>query len=424
MEASTAMQRLAILSVHTSPIATPGGKKVGGMNTYVREIAQDFGRRGIQVDIFTRRNSPDDPAIDTSLGDNVRVIYVKAGAIAPLSTVDIYPHLQQFTAGVIAHTIRHSIAYDMIFSHYWLSGWVAQKLKEAWGIPFVQMFHTLGHMKNRIPSVKTPVPSIRIQTESKVIAWADMIIANTPAEQAQLLWLYNADRRKITVCPPGVNTSRFHPTSRQDAREAVDLHDNEQMLLFVGRIEPLKAVDSILDALHLLKQQQPDLLQSVRFTIVGGDPKDTTDLDMVALHHQVQALNLTDVVRFEGAKDQNTLVNYYAAAAALIVPSEYESFGMVALEAMATGTPVIASEVGGLAYLVQNGETGYLVPSRSPEDLAGAIHQMLTTPDEREVMGQNAAELAQNYQWAEIAERLLVTFGMARQPKTRNQRAG
>lgn len=415
------MQRLAILSVHTSPIATPGGKKVGGMNTYIREIAQEFAQFGLQVDIFTRRTSENEPYIDTTLGDNVRVIYVKAGTSTPLSTTDIYPHLQQFTAGVIAHAIRNSLSYDMIFSHYWLSGWVAQKLKEAWGIPFVQMFHTLGHMKNRIPSMRTPVPSIRIQTETKVVAWADTLIANTPAEEAQLLWLYNTDRRKIVVCPPGVNTDRFHPIPIDQARAAVNLGDGEQMLLFVGRIEPLKAVDTILDALHLLCQQAPSTLQSVRLTVVGGDPKDTADLDMMSLRRHARNLGLTDTVRFEGAKNQDALVNYYAAAATVIVPSEYESFGMVALEAMATGTPVIASEVGGLAYLVQDGETGYLVPSRSSQQLADRIQRVLTTPDERDKLGANAAVHAQRYRWGAIAERLLITFDNLRQPRAQQR---
>ncbi|MEM6529189.1 MAG: glycosyltransferase, partial [Chloroflexota bacterium] len=366
------MKRLAILSVHTSPIAAPGGKKVGGMNTYVREIAQEFARRGIEVDIFTRRVSPLQPNIDSSLGEGVNVIHVNAGSAVEMGPTDIYPHLQQFTAGVIAHTIRRNISYDMIFSHYWLSGRVAQMLKEAWGTPFVQMFHTLGHMKNRIPSVTSPVPEIRIRVETQVVEWADMIIANTPAERAQLLWLYHADRRKIVVCPPGVNTMRFYPVGREAARDKLGISQDDNLLLFVGRIEPLKAVDSIIEALHIMNRQ-PEALANTRLVIVGGDPKDCTDRDMMALQKLTKDYGMGDVVSFVGAKGQDDLVMWYAAATTVIMPSEYESFGMVALEAMATGTPVIASEVGGLAFLVRDGETGLLVPARAPQQLAGAI---------------------------------------------------
>ncbi|MEL6150488.1 MAG: glycosyltransferase [Chloroflexota bacterium] len=403
------MKRLAILSVHSSPIAAPGGKKVGGMNTYVREIALEFARQGMEVDIFTRRISPEQPNIDDSLGEGVNVVHVNAGSPYELGPVEIYPHLQQFTAGVIAHTIRHNISYDLVFSHYWLSGWVAQHLKEAWGTPFVQMFHTLGHMKNRIPSVTTPVPQVRIRTETQVVEWADMIVANTPAERAQLLWLYHADRRKIAVCPPGVNTERFHPIGREVARAALGISQDVNLLVFAGRIEPLKAVDSIIEALHVM-QQQPGGLNKMRFAVIGGDPKDVTDPDMMALRRLTQEYGLDDVVSFVGAKNQNELVQWYAAATTVIMPSEYESFGMVALEAMATGTPVIASEVGGLAFLVRDGETGFLVPARSPEDLAGAITSMVCDPVWHRVMGVNAANLARSYAWDSIASRLLENF--------------
>ncbi len=404
------MQRIAILSVHTSPVAPPGGKKVGGMNTYVREIAQEFASRGIAVDIFTRRTSDEIPYIDTSLGSGVNVIAIEAGEVATLGTTDIFPHLQQFTARVIAYTIRQNISYDLIFSHYWLSGWVAQKLKEAWGTPFVQMFHTLGHMKNRIPSVTSPVPEQRIRVETQVIEWADAIIANTRAEQSQLLWLYRADRRKIAVCPPGVNTNRFYPLSQATARQQLNVPTDDNLLLFVGRIEPLKAVDSIIEALGILREKHPKLLQKTRFAVIGGNPSDKTDPDMRALQQLTNNLNLNNTVSFLGAKSQSELTQWYAAATAVIMPSEYESFGMVALEAMATGTPVIASEVGGLAYLVKNNETGYLVPSRAPDSLANRIVDVLANPSQRQAMATEAATLAKTYAWEVIAGRLLMTF--------------
>jgi D-inositol-3-phosphate glycosyltransferase len=402
--------RIAILSVHTSPIAAPGGKKVGGMNTYVREVARELALRGHEVDIFTRRISPDQPSKSHALGAGISVIHVKAGKPCPLNATEIYNHLQQFTAGVIAHSIRHSISYDLIFSHYWLSGWVAQHLKEAWGTPFIQMFHTLGHMKNRIPSVTSPVPSLRIQTEQKVVAWADMVIANTPAERAQLLWLYNADRRKIVICSPGVNINQFQPHDSSHIRQGLGLTNSDNLLLFVGRIEPLKAVDSILEALNLLRIKNPDLMNKTTLLVIGGDPHDRTDADMQNLVQLHRDLDLQESVRFIGAKNQQELSDYYASANAVIMPSEYESFGMVALEAMASGTPVIASEVGGLAYLVRDDETGFLVPARTPARLAQRIEDLLTDPERQQKMGALAHQRAQSYRWEHIVDNLETTF--------------
>jgi D-inositol-3-phosphate glycosyltransferase len=404
------MKRLAILSVHTSPIAPPGGKKVGGMNTYVREIAQEFGRQGITVDIFTRRVSACQPQIDTSLGENVNVIHVSAGMNGKLFPIEIYAHLQEFTSGVIAYTIRQNIQYDLIFSHYWLSGWVAQSLKETWGTPFVQMFHTLAHLKNQIPSVASHEPEVRTHTETEIVQWADMIITNTPDECKQLVELYHANPQKICVCPPGVNIDRFQPTSVDSVRDEIDIPHDANLLLFVGRIEPLKAVDSIIEALHVINTDTPDMLDNTYFAVIGGDPTDKADADMVALQQLTHDLGLSDKVRFLGAKDQDSLVKWYSTATMVLLPSEYESFGMVALEAMATGTPVIASNVGGLPFLVNDSQTGFLVPVRNPHKLANRIVDILKDPALQQEMGQNAAKNAQAYAWSSIAKRLVRAF--------------
>lgn len=403
-----ALQRLAMLSVHTSPLAPPGGKKTGGMNVYVRELALEFGRRGIDVDIYTRRISSDQPDVDCSLAAHVRVVHVPAGPAVPLNPDDVYPHLSQFTAGVMAFATRHNLRYDVIYSHYWLSGVVAQTLKEVWRTPFVQMFHTLGHMKNRILTrAAAPQPDTRIRAETQVTRWADRLIAATPAEQAQLLWLYRADRRKITVVSPGVNIERFHPDRSRGQTIATPGKDT---LLFVGRIEPLKGVDTILDALDVIRRRDPALFQIIRLIVVGGNPNDPADTELHRLRQRVEALGLTGAVEFHGAKDQTALPDYYAAAAAVLVPSDYESFGMVALEAMASGTPVIASEVGGLAFLVRDGETGYLVPARDPEALADRITWLLRDPDKLARMRTAAAELARRYTWSSIADQLQPIF--------------
>lgn len=412
------IQRIAILSVHTSPLAPMGGKKTGGMNVYIRELAQEMGRRGVQVDIFTRRASADEPQVDPGIGDNVRVIYINAGPIAALPPDAQYDHLPEFTARVMAFATLQNLRYDVIYSHYWLSGWVAQKLKEAWGTPFVQMFHTLGYMKQRITTHAQVLPNQRIATERLVTDWADRIVAATPAEHAQLLWLYRARRKKIQIVPPGVNTSRFYPMDQAEARAKLGFAPQQRMVLFVGRIERLKAIDSVIQALHVLQAHNADALKEVTFAVVGGDPHDRTDDEMMRLQDLTHRLGLTQVVQFLGAKDQMLLPDYYAAADVVVMPSDYESFGMVALEAMAVGTPVIASEVGGLAYLVKDDETGYLVPVREPVALADRLQAILTNPALGRQMGHNAAHLAEQYAWPHIVDRLLALFAQLQGQRT------
>ncbi|MEQ8677895.1 MAG: glycosyltransferase [Aggregatilineales bacterium] len=404
------VNRIAIICVHTSPLAPLGGKKTGGMNVYVRELARQFGEAGIGVDIFTRRSSPELPEIDLSLGMNVRVIHVNCGPKVHLNPDDVYPHLSQFAAGVIAFTTKYHVTYDILYSHYWLSGWVANKLKEVWNTPFVHMFHTLGHMKNRISSTQPRLPDVRVRVETQIVEWADRIIAATPAEQAQLLWLYRADRRKIDIVPPGVDAEHFHPIPQQEAKAKLGIDDATRLFLFVGRIEPLKAVDMIIEAVDIIWSERPELIEKCRLAIIGGDPEDPTDEELNRLQRITHTRDLNRYVEFLGAKGHPMLPYYYSAAEAVVVPSDYESFGMVALEAMASGTPVIASEVGGLAFLVQDSKTGYLIPVRDPKALAGRLIKLLESPQERQMLGENATKLAQHYQWSKIKDRLMMVF--------------
>lgn len=405
------IKRIAFISVHTSPLAPMGGKKTGGMNVYIRELSQELGQQGIQVDIFTRRSSDTEPEIDYAIGDNVRVIYLEAGAVAPLTPDEHYPYLSEFTSNLIAFTTFHNIQYDVVYSHYWLSGWVAAKLKEAWGTRFVHMFHTLGHMKRRIKGNDFYQPDTRIATEAHIVDWADKIIAATPAEQSQLLWLYRADRRRIEIIPPGVNMEHFQDVLPQaEAKVHLGIDPDTNMLLFVGRIEPLKAVDTILEALYVMREQAPHLLKNLLFTIVGGDLQADRDDEMMRLQALSVELGIDRIVNFVGAKEQSQLPTYYSAATAVIMPSDYESFGMVALEAMATGTPVIASQVGGLAFLVRDNETGFHIPVREPKSLAESIIELLSNPHKTKAMGESASRIAQDYAWSNIANRLINVF--------------
>ena len=402
------IQRIALISVHTSPLAPMGGAKTGGMNIYVRELSRELGKHGYFIDIFTRRSSALESHIDLAIGQNVRVIYLNAGPQQPLSPDEQVAHLSEFTASLMAFATLHNLRYDIVYSHYWLSGWVAAKLKEFWGIRFVHMFHTLGHMKKRIMVNAHYSPDQRIQTEMHVVQWVDRIIAATPAEQAQLRWLYRAARRQITVIPPGVNTENFPDgLSQHAARRSLGIDPESHMLLFVGRIEPLKAVDTILEALHVLRDKAPALLGKLRFMVVGGDPRRAGDREMERLQELSLKLGVSQLVSFVGAKEQAELPGYYAAATAVIMPSDYESFGMVALEAMSTGTPVIASQVGGLQFLVRDQETGFQIPAREPISLADCIIQLIADPSKTAAMGLSAARIAQGYAWSRIARRVV-----------------
>ncbi len=407
------VNRIAMLSVHTCPLAMLGGKKTGGMNVYVRDLSRELGRRGYQVDVFTRSQDDCQPMIKHDLGYGGRVIHIPAGPERPIPLLEVGDYLDEFVQGVLAFAAEEGEGYDLIHSHYWLSGLVAEQLSEAWGgTPIVNMFHTLGHMKNRIALDDSErVPPERIEGEMRVLEIADRIIAATPAEQAQLNWLYRADLSKVVIVPPGVDLERFRPIPQDEAKTRVGIPCGDKNILYAGRIEPLKGVDTLLQAMALIKQRYPEVMENTCVAIIGGDPwSDNPDGEMARLQELHDQLDIHDIVAFLGAKDQELLPNYYAAAEMVVMPSHYESFGMVALEAMAMGRPVIVSEVGGLAFLVQDGENGFHVPSRDPEALAERIYALLSDPNCREEMGRQARRDAQQYAWPKIAERIIRVY--------------
>ncbi len=405
--------RIAMLSVHTCPLAMLGGKKTGGMNVYVRDFSRELARRGIKVDVFTRSQDDCVPAISHDLGFGARVIHVPAGPQEPIPVAEITRYLDEFVNNVLKIAEEEQLYFDLIHSHYWLSGLVAEKLKKVWvHAPIVQMFHTLGHMKNRIADKDSErSPQERIDGEQHVLEIVDRIIVATPAEQAQLHWLYGARSGREVIIPPGVDLERFHPIPKVEAKERVGISADHKNIMFVGRIEPLKGIDTLLRAMALINARYPEVVENVCVAIIGGDPwSDDLDEEMTRLHLLRQELGVHDFVTFLGAKDQNTLPNYYAAAEMVIMPSHYESFGMVALEAMATGTPVIASEVGGLAFLIRDGENGFHVPSRDPEALAERIYELLTNPNCRDFLGKRALHYAKQYAWPIIVERMINVY--------------
>jgi D-inositol-3-phosphate glycosyltransferase len=407
------MLNVAMLSYHTCPLATLGGKDTGGMNVYVRDLTRELGRRGIHVDVFTRSQDEHVPHVLHDLGYGNRVVHVPAGPEVPLAKRDLIGYLPDFAAGIEAFAAEKGLHYDIIHSHYWMSGLAAESLSDAWGgIPIVHMFHTLGEMKNRVAqSDEERESSERIVGEKRVLARADRIIVATLAELTQLRFLYKAGDRKLTIIPPGVDASHFYPIPSDEAKMVVGLKPDVRMILFVGRIEPLKGVDTLIRAMSCLKLNDPDV--PVHLAIIGGEPDASPrqmSAEMARLQKLCDELSLDQTVVFMGKRDQDKLPYYYSAAEVLVMPSHYESFGMVALEAMACGTPVIASEVGGLGFLVQNGETGYTIPNGDPDVLCEKLSMLLNDASLRQAMGQRAAQYAQSYTWDKIAAQIVNVY--------------
>jgi D-inositol-3-phosphate glycosyltransferase len=409
--------RIAMISYHTCPLATLGGKDTGGMNVYVRDLTKQLGRMGVQVDVFTRSQDEHVPHVLHNLGYGNRVVHVPAGPEVPLPKPQLASYIPEFVEGVLEFTGHRNLRYDLIHSHYWMSGIAALGLKSNWNVPVIHMFHTLGMMKQRVARSKVDVDGdYRLDGERQVIQLADRIIAATPAELAQLQWLYQADVSHVVVIPPGVDLSRFYPIHPEEAKEFIGVPPCDRMLLFVGRIEPLKGLDTLIEAIALMRKNEAFENCPLCLAVIGGDPQvsdEDMSAEMVRLQDLREQLGLEDLITFLGKRSQDTLPYYYSAAEAVVMPSQYESFGMVALEAMACGTPVVASQVGGLAFLVQNGFNGFTVPVDEPQALANCLVDLIQEPDLREKMGKQAADFAQGYGWNVIAERILKVYSEA-----------
>ncbi|MBI3174936.1 MAG: glycosyltransferase [Chloroflexi bacterium] len=407
------MLRIAMLSYHTCPLATLGGKDTGGMNVYVRELTRQLGRMGIHVDVFTRSQDEHVPHVVHQLGYGNRVVHVPAGPENPLPKRELAGYIPQFVEGIKQFAAEKDIRYDVIHSHYWMSGLAAEALSDAWGgTPIVHMFHTLGEMKNRIArSDEEREGQYRIQGEKQVLARADRIIAATQAEETQLRFLYRNGKRNIAIIPPGVDVGHFYPIAPDEAKQFIGLKPEDRMVLFVGRIEPLKGVDTLIRAMSCIRSL--DAARPVHLAIIGGEPAASPremSAEMARLQKLCDDLCMGGMVVFLGKRGQDTLPYYYSAAEVLVMPSLYESFGMVALEAMACGAPVIASQVGGLAYLVRDGETGFTIPDNDPDALCEKLTLLLGNPDLRATMGLRAVTHAQDYAWERIAAQIVDVY--------------
>ena len=390
---------VAMLSVHTCPLAALGGKETGGMNVYVREVSRELGRMGVSVDVFTRSQDPSIPRV-VRLGERARVIHLAAGVEAPMARERVYDHLDEFVEGIEAWRIAEAIDYDLIHAHYWLSGVAALTLKTRWSVPVLQMFHTLGRLKNRVArSAAELEPAVRLEEETRIVSAADRIVAANVVERAELLRDYAAHASRIATIPCGVDTDLFTPGDGAEARRRLDL-DGRPLLLWVGRIAPIKGLDTLLDAVARLSESGQDM----RLLVVGGDTDERTSGHETSLRQRIERLGLGDSVRFLGPQPQGVLPLYYAASDVTVLPSYYESFGMVALEAMACGSPVIASRVGGLVTTVRDGVTGFLVPDGDVEALAERIETLVGDPELRWRLGREGVRWAAQHRWPCVAE--------------------
>jgi len=385
--------------VHTCPLAALGGKETGGMNVYVREIARELARMRMRADIFTRSQNPDIPRV-VHLAEGVRVVHLAAGPQAPMARERVFDHLDEFVDGVEDFRRANGADYDLIHAHYWLSGAAGLALRQRWGAPLVQMFHTLGRLKNDASrNGADREPDARIAEEARIVAAADRIIAATVVERAHLVSHYGADAARIAVIPCGVDTELFAPGDQGAARAALGLGDDPH-LLYVGRQTPIKGLETLLDAMARLRAAG----SRARLSIVGGDADEPMDGHEAALRERLARLGLGHAVTFVGALPQGSLPAWYVAADAIVLPSYYESFGMVALEAMACGSPVVASRVGGLQATVRDRVTGLLVPDHDPVALADALGRLLGDEDLRWRLGREGVRWAAQHRWPCVAE--------------------
>ena len=395
--------RIAQVSAHTSPLAPLGGRATGGMNVYVLELSRELARLGYEIDIFTRRDG-DLPRVEP-IAPNLRLIRIDAGPPAPIDKEAIIDYLPDFARGMLAFAEAEDHPYTAVHSHYWQSGWAGGIFARQLGLPHVVMFHTLGEVKNRA-RISEQEPKLRIRHERAIARRATSIITASTHERELLERYYGADPARMHTVPCGVDVERFQPQDRIASRAALGLPLDASVLVWVGRLEKLKGVDILISAVAQLDDPNAILL------IVGGVEEAPELRDQ--LQAQASAAGIAPNIRFEGAVSHDALPTYYSAADICVVPSYYESFGLVAVEAMACGTPVVASRVGGLVSTVTDGVTGYLIPWRCPEPFAEKLEVLLNNPELRANFGRAARRSVERFRWSSVALQVASVYDTAR----------
>jgi len=382
------------------------------MQLYVRALSRELGRRGVDVDVYTRRVDPSIPTV-VPFGPKARVIHLDAGERGPVEKTDVFDLLPEFVCNLQRFRRSEEIEYDYIHSHYWLSGWVGSLLAPRWDVPHVTMFHTLGRLKNRAMGDRTESEA-RSDAETRIIAGVDRVIASSEHERQALVDLYGARRDRVEVIPCGVDLTLFRPGDRAKARAELNL--SGEIILFVGRMDPIKGLDLLLRAVGLLRERP-----ALKLVVVGGSG---TEEEMQRSQALVSSLGIEGRVEFRGSVAQEELPSYYRAADVCVIPSHYESFGLVAIEALACGTPVIGSMVGGLPTVIHDGENGLLVPWRQPSEFAERIDTLLQDQHLTESLSLNARPSVMKYGWGAVAGRITSVYNdvaSARQPAMASQ---
>ena len=383
---------IAIISFHGCPVARLGEKDTGGMNVYVLNLAKELGELGHTVDVFTRFHDPSDPR-KVDMGSGATLIHVEAGPIGQQKS-DLPMYIDEFVANVSATEKSEGRSYDIIHSNYWLSGKVGSILSRRWKIPHVVTFHTLAKTKLRA-RVGERESDLRISVEQEVMRESTDILVLTRAEKMDLENLYGISPEKVSVISAGVDTDIFYPVPKLKARVGLGLPDKETVM-YAGRVEPIKGLDILVDSFKILNETR-----DVHLVVVGGSLSGDRELD--ALRQRSKQLGILEKITFTGSVNQSELGRYYSAADVFVLPSHYESFGLVALEAMACGTPVVASRVGGIPSFVDDGETGYLITWRSAEPFADRIEMLLENSDLRNFMSERARVKANSMNWSTVA---------------------
>ncbi len=408
------MKRIAMISYHTCPLASQEGKESGGMNVYVYELARELALKGCIVDVFTRSQEIDNiPIVEVTPG--FRVIHIAAGPQSHVSKKELLPYVDIFTEGIYTFYSTENTKPDVIHAHYYLSGLIGNSVKNHFDtpIPMVLSFHTLSLMKNLVARDEAEKEdSIRVEAELSLCKTADHIIATSPSDKEYLSYLYDVNPSHVSVIPPGVNTDVFHPIDRKEALSRIGIRTDQPMILFVGRIEPLKGIDMLLYAIKIIKKKNPNI--PVMLCVAGGDvsqPLPSWSKTLQSLNSIRDVLHLQATVSFVGKKTQEELLYYYNAAEMVVMPSHYESFGMAALEAMSCGVPVITTNAAGISGMIDDTHGKLITSVNNPLLLAEQIEYLLKNPSLRSEIGSKLREDIADVTWSRVADTVLTTYG-------------
>jgi len=403
--------KICMISYHTCPLASEEGKETGGMNIYVLELSKVLADRGHQVDIYTRSSDVSNPLI-VEVAPNLRVIHLTAGPQLSLAKTEIKQYIPEFVASYVAFTTTHTLSYEVMHAHYYLSGLVGMEIKKRTPLPMIMTFHTLALMKNLVARSEAEMDSQeRIDAEMLLVKESSHIISPSESDQQYLNYLYSADPDKVTVIPPGVDVSLFKPMNKVLAKKHISAEVAHRVILFAGRIEPLKGLDVLLYSMKILDERSPEL--NVCLWIVGGDTstkKSEMSSELRRLEKIKHMLGISNSVMFVGQKPQAELPFYYNAAELVVMPSHYESFGMAAAEAMACGTPVITTNVTGISNLLDSKHEPLITSANNPLHLAEQMGYLLTDQQAYQEMSEAVLSRVQDLNWCDVSDQIIEIY--------------